>query len=201
MLGYKRTHPNHHFNLVLHILKFSDSLSQLLIQSPTGEATVFNLYYICFHILILLDTISARLMNPLIRKAVSSSQPNYEEDWDRKRWVRASGGFMLPWKPPWGPQVLIRWTVRHPLSVASRGCSLPGGSLSVPSPGLVSLSFLPLHRWRGSMTKSHLFFKALLKCSPLWSLLEGGAAWVEKYWLLSQWGWVPFFATCSLCDL
>ena len=47
MLGYKRTHCNHHFNLV-HIFKFSDFLSQLLIQSPAGEAAVFNLYYIFF---------------------------------------------------------------------------------------------------------------------------------------------------------
>lgn len=70
MLGYKRTYPNHHLNLVLHILKFSDSLSQLLTQNSAGEAAVFNLYYLFFfslHILILSDPISARLVNPLIR--------------------------------------------------------------------------------------------------------------------------------------
>lgn len=45
---------------------------------------------------------------------------------------------MLPRKPPWGTWVLITEIARHPLRVAARGCS---------SPGLVSSSSLPLHRW------------------------------------------------------
>lgn len=44
--------------------------------------------------------------------------------------------------------------------------------LPLPLP-LARFPHHPCHFTGGSVTKSHLFFKALLKSSPLWSLLEG----------------------------
>lgn len=96
---------------------------------------------------------------------------------------------MLPRKPPWGMWVLITETVRRPLRVAARGWSSPGVSPSAPSPGLVSSSSLPLHRWQHD--KVSLVVQGSTQMQPPLEHFGRGPGWVGKGWLLRQWGWVP----------
>lgn len=111
------------------------------------------------------------------------------------RGVRASRGFMLPWKPPRGMWVS---TQRHPDTheVGAWGLFITWRGALCKTPGMISFLSLPLHRWHHDKVSL-----ALQGSTQMPLLLEGIQAWVKIFILRKKKPIDCQFCICYLCHL